>query len=40
MEDEATALKLVKGKYYEVHGVLRDYGNFVGLSGDLVEVLQ
>lgn len=40
MDDQATALKLVKGNSYTVHGTLKDYGNFTGLSGDLVEILE
>ncbi len=40
VDDEQTALSLVKGNRYMIHGTLRDWGNFMGLSGDLVEVLD
>lgn len=40
VDDEAAALKLVKGQFYEVHGTLDDYGSIVGLSGDLVEIME
>lgn len=38
IDDEAKALKLVKGQFYTVHGLLRDWGNIVGLSGKLIEI--
>lgn len=40
VDDEKLALQLVKGNNYKVHGTLSDWGNFLGLSGDLVEVLE
>jgi hypothetical protein len=40
VNNDDLALKLTKNKTYTVHGTLRDWGNFVGLQGDLVEITE
>ena len=38
VSNKEIALRLTKGRSYTVHGILEDWGNFVGLQGELIGI--